>query len=39
VTEPKELPKTGSPVPLIGLLGLVSIGLAVGLKLLAKQFA
>ena len=38
VTEPKELPKTGSPIPLIGLLGLVSIGLAIGLKLLAKQF-
>lgn len=35
----KELPKTGSLIPLIGLLGLVSIGLAVGLKLLAKQFA
>lgn len=35
----KELPKTGSPIPLIGLLGLVSIGLAFGLKLLAKQFA
>jgi len=35
----KELPKTGSPIPLIGLLGLVSIGLAIGLKLLAKQFA
>jgi len=39
VTEPKELPKTGSPIPLIGLLGLVSIGLAIGLKLLAKQIA
>jgi hypothetical protein len=39
VTVAKELPKTGSPIPLIGLLGLVSIGLAFGLKLLAKQFA
>jgi hypothetical protein len=39
VTVTKELPKTGSPIPLIGLLGLASIGLAFGVKLLAKQFA
>jgi hypothetical protein len=37
VTE--ELPKTASSIPLIGLLGLASIGLAFGLKLLAKQLA
>lgn len=35
----KELPKTASSVPLIGLLGLASIGLAIGLKLLAKQLS
>jgi hypothetical protein len=39
VTVGKELPKTASTIPLLGLLGLVSIGLAFGLKLLAKQFA
>jgi hypothetical protein len=39
VTVAKELPKTGSPIPLVGLLGLTFIGLAFGLKLLAKQFA
>lgn len=39
VTAAKELPKTGSPIPLIGLLSLVSIGLAFGLKLFAKRFA
>ncbi len=31
------LPKTASSIPLIGLLGLASIGLAISLKLLAKQ--
>jgi len=39
VTAAKELPKTASSIPLLGLLGLVSIGLGLGLKLLAKQFA
>jgi len=39
MTEAKELPKTGSSIPLIGLLGIASIGLAFGLKLLAKQLA
>src|ERR1700674_1515467 len=39
VTVAKELPKTASSIPLIGLLGLASIGLAFGLKLLAKQLA
>lgn len=36
---PTELPKTASPIPLIGLLGLAFIGFAIGLKLVAKQFA
>ena len=35
----KELPKTASSIPLLGLLGLASVGLGLGLKLLAKQFA
>jgi len=35
----KELPKTGSLTPLFGLLGLVSIGLAFALKLMAKQLS
>jgi LPXTG-motif cell wall-anchored protein len=35
----KELPKTGSLTPLFGLLGLVSIGLAFALKLVAKQLS
>lgn len=35
----EELPKTASSIPLIGLLGLAFIGLALGLKLLAKQLA
>ncbi|MBZ5701088.1 MAG: LPXTG cell wall anchor domain-containing protein [Acidobacteriia bacterium] len=35
----KELPKTGSSIPLIGLLGVLSIGAAFGLRLLAKQLA
>jgi len=39
VTAAKELPKTGSPIPLIGLLGAIAIGAAFGLKLLAKQLA
>jgi hypothetical protein len=37
VTAAKELPKTASPLPMIALFGLVSIGLGFGLKLLAKQ--
>jgi hypothetical protein len=37
VAETRELPKTASPVPLIGLLGLVSLGLAFGLRLLVKR--
>lgn len=39
VTVAKELPKTATPIPLIGVLSLISIGLAFGLKLLAKRFA
>jgi len=35
----KELPKTGSLTPLFGLLGMVSIGLAFALKLVAKQLS
>ena len=37
VAEAKELPKTASPVPLAGLLGFVSLGLAFGLRLLVKR--
>jgi hypothetical protein len=37
VAEAKELPKTASPVPLVGLIGLVSVGLAFGLRLLVKR--
>jgi hypothetical protein len=37
VAEAKELPKTASPVPLIGLLGVASVGLAFGLRLLVKR--
>ena len=39
VTVAKELPKTASSIPLIGILGLASLGLALGLKLLVKQLA
>ncbi|MBZ5527603.1 MAG: hypothetical protein LAN71_06860 [Acidobacteriia bacterium] len=35
----KELPTTGSPIPLIGLLGILLVGAGFGLKLLAKQFS
>jgi Protein of unknown function (DUF2911) len=35
----EELPKTASSIPVIGLLGVAFIGLAFGLKLLAKQLA
>jgi hypothetical protein len=31
---PKKLPKTGSPIPLIGLLGLVSLILSLGMRIL-----
>lgn len=39
VTVAKELPKTASSIPLIGILGLASLGFALGLKLLVKQVA
>jgi len=39
VTAAKELPTTGSSIPLIGLLGAISLGAAFGLKLLAKQLS
>jgi hypothetical protein len=35
----KELPKTASSIPMLGLLGISFIGLAFGLKLLAKQLS
>ncbi|MGC0771755.1 MAG: hypothetical protein WB543_02390 [Candidatus Acidiferrum sp.] len=38
-TAAKELPMTASSIPLLGLLGIASIGLGLGLKLLAKQSA
>jgi len=31
-TEPKTLPKTGSPIPLLGILGLLSLATAFGLR-------
>ena len=34
---PAELPQTGSPFPLIGLLGLLSVGAALGLRLAAAR--
>ena len=39
VTAAEELPKTGSSIPLIGLLSAICIGAAFGLRLLAKQLA
>lgn len=39
VAEAKELPKTASPIPLIALFGLISLGLAFGVKLLAKRMS
>jgi hypothetical protein len=39
VAEAKELPKTASSIPLFGFLGLTSIALALGLKLLIKQLS
>jgi hypothetical protein len=34
---PTSLPKTASPMPLIGLIGLLSLGAAAGLKLVANR--
>lgn len=39
VAETEELPKTASPIPLIGLLGFAFISAAFGLKLVAKQLS
>jgi LPXTG-motif cell wall-anchored protein len=36
---PAKLPKTGSPVPLIGLLGLVSLMLSLGIRIFRGMFA
>jgi len=33
----QELPKTASPTPLIGLIGMLSLGAALGLRQLAKR--
>ena len=35
---PATLPATGSPVPLIGLIGLASLAAALGLRFAAKEF-
>ena len=34
---PKKLPKTGSPVPLVGLMGLLSLGLSFGFRMLRRS--
>jgi LPXTG-motif cell wall-anchored protein len=34
---PKKLPKTGSMVPLVGLLGLLSLGLSFGVRMLRRS--
>jgi len=34
---PKHLPKTGSPVPLVGLLGLLSFSLSFGVRMLRRS--
>ena len=33
---PTKLPKTGSPVPLVGLLGLLSLSLSFGVRMLRR---
>ena len=37
IAEAQELPKTASPVPLLALLGFVSVGLGFGLRLLVRR--
>jgi len=37
VATPAELPKTGSLVPLLGMLGLLSLGTSLGLRILREQ--
>ena len=34
---PKKLPKTGSPLPLMGLLGLLCSGLSIGMRMLRRS--
>jgi LPXTG-motif cell wall-anchored protein len=34
---PKKLPKTGSPVPLVGLMGLLSLGFSFGLRMFRRS--
>jgi LPXTG-motif cell wall-anchored protein len=34
---PKKLPKTGSPLPLLGLLGLLASGLSFGIRILRRS--
>ena len=34
---PKKLPKTSTPLPLIGLLGLLCSGLSIGIRMLRKS--
>jgi LPXTG-motif cell wall-anchored protein len=36
-TAPAKLPKTGSMIPLLGLLGLLSVGTSLGLRILRKS--
>ena len=35
---PAELPKTGSPLALLGLVGLLALAAALGLRFAAKEF-
>ena len=37
IAEAEELPKTASPVPLLALLGFVSVGLGFGIRLLVRR--
>lgn len=37
VTEAEELPKTASPIPIIGLAGLIALALGLGLRSVARQ--
>lgn len=39
VAEPKSLPATASQLPLLGLIGIISLGAAAGLSLIPKQAA
>jgi LPXTG-motif cell wall-anchored protein len=37
VKQVEELPKTASPVPLVGLAGLVAVGLGAGLRVMRRR--